>query len=275
MSNGIAEIRQSLDEIRGQVDRMARELEALGSGQLGGSAIQKASIAGYHLRPESIGAGLELDANGALQVTAGGALDHGGLAGLTDDDHVAYMRMARTGDIAGLSEKTAPVAADLAVIDDSAASNAKKKVQLGNLPYTAKILVANSVVTANMTGSGFRTMYSWTVPANTLGVSNKILRITVAYRRTSGSSQLTTMRFTYGGTSVAARSSVSSTPGTITCYLMNTGATNAQRGFLEAVASTGTAAVDSTQDQTLTFEIDLATDGDVWVGDMFLVELFQ
>ena len=56
---------------------------------------------------------------------------------------------------------------------------------------------------------------------------------------------------------------------------MNTGATNAQRGFLEAVASTGTAAVDSTQDQTLTFEIDLATDGDVWVGDMFLVELFQ
>jgi len=274
MSNGIAEIRQSLDAIKGQVDQMAREFDVLRSAQWSGNSLQKASIAGYHLRPETIGAGLELDADEALQVNEA-TVDHGGLAGLTDDDHVAYMRMARTGDIAGLSEKTAPVAADLAVIDDSAASNAKKKVQLGNLPYTAKILVANSVVTANMTGSGFRTMYSWTVPANTLGVSNKILRITVAYRRTSGSSQLTTMRFTYGGTSVAARSSVSSTPGTITCYLMNTGATNAQRGFLEAVASTGTAAVDSTQDQTLTFEIDLATDGDVWVGDMFLVELLQ
>ena len=55
MSNGITEIKQSLDAIRGQVDQMARELEAMRSGQLGGSAIQKASIAGYHLRPESIG----------------------------------------------------------------------------------------------------------------------------------------------------------------------------------------------------------------------------
>lgn len=39
-----------------------------------------------------------------------------------------------TGEIAALTEKTTPVSADLLVIEDSAASNAKKKVQIGNLP---------------------------------------------------------------------------------------------------------------------------------------------
>jgi hypothetical protein len=37
--------------------------------------------------------------------------------------------------ISTMTEKASPVDADLIVIEDSAASNAKKKVQLGNLPY--------------------------------------------------------------------------------------------------------------------------------------------
>ncbi len=39
-----------------------------------------------------------------------------------------------SGEIAGITEKATPVSADLIVIEDSAASNAKKRVQVGNLP---------------------------------------------------------------------------------------------------------------------------------------------
>ena len=38
------------------------------------------------------------------------------------------------GEIVAITEKTTPVDADLLIIEDSAASNAKKKVQIGNLP---------------------------------------------------------------------------------------------------------------------------------------------
>jgi hypothetical protein len=38
------------------------------------------------------------------------------------------------GEIAALTEKASPVSGDLLIIEDSAASNAKKKVQVGNLP---------------------------------------------------------------------------------------------------------------------------------------------
>ena len=41
---------------------------------------------------------------------------------------------ATSGEIAAMTEKVAPVSADLIVIEDSAAANAKKKVQIGNLP---------------------------------------------------------------------------------------------------------------------------------------------
>ena len=40
-------------------------------------------------------------------------------------------------EISAITEKTVPVNADLMVIEDSAASNAKKRVQLGNLPFGA------------------------------------------------------------------------------------------------------------------------------------------
>ena len=38
------------------------------------------------------------------------------------------------GEISAITEKVTPVAADLIVIEDSAAGNAKKRVQVGNLP---------------------------------------------------------------------------------------------------------------------------------------------
>jgi hypothetical protein len=50
------------------------------------------------------------------------------------------------GEISAVAEKAVPIAADLLLIEDSAAANAKKKVQIGNLPggsglgYTLPIL---------------------------------------------------------------------------------------------------------------------------------------
>jgi len=44
---------------------------------------------------------------------------------------------ATSGEIAGMTEKGTPVGADLIVIEDSAASNAKKKVQISNLPSSS------------------------------------------------------------------------------------------------------------------------------------------
>ena len=52
------------------------------------------------------------------------------------------------GEISAMTEKTAPVAADLLVIEDSAATNAKKKVQIGNLPHKSVLIWGNSNVSA-------------------------------------------------------------------------------------------------------------------------------
>jgi len=48
-------------------------------------------------------------------------------------DSTAFHTTA-AGEINALTEKTTPVSADLLLIEDSAASNVKKKVQVGNLP---------------------------------------------------------------------------------------------------------------------------------------------
>jgi hypothetical protein len=47
-----------------------------------------------------------------------------------------------SAEISAISEKATPVSADLLIIEDSAASNAKKKVQIGNLPSGSSIAIA-------------------------------------------------------------------------------------------------------------------------------------
>jgi len=48
------------------------------------------------------------------------------------DAHAVHDNVA--GEIAAINEKATPVSADLLIIEDSEDSNAKKKVQIGNLP---------------------------------------------------------------------------------------------------------------------------------------------
>lgn len=99
-----------------------------------------------------------------IHVPAGsGVTDHGALTGLADDDHTQYhndtrgdvryntkaeittllsakatdtavFHKATAAEISALTEKVSPVSGDHILIEDSAAGNAKKRVQIGNLP---------------------------------------------------------------------------------------------------------------------------------------------
>lgn len=69
---------------------------------------------------------------GSVYKINGTQIDGGdvGLGNVTND---AQLKRA-AGDIAGFTEKASPVSADLVLIEDSADTNNKKKVQIGNLP---------------------------------------------------------------------------------------------------------------------------------------------
>lgn len=56
------------------------------------------------------------------------------LTSLTGATDAAAIHDDTAGEIAAVTEKATPVSADLLLIEDSAASNAKKRVQIGNLP---------------------------------------------------------------------------------------------------------------------------------------------
>ena len=79
-------------------------------------------------------------------------------------------------EISAVTEKTTPVAADLLLIEDSAASNAKKRLQIGNLPNPVEsFIVAASDETSDLTtGTSvvtFRMPYAFTVTAVRASVS--------------------------------------------------------------------------------------------------------
>lgn len=79
--------------------------------------------------------------DGVTQVEIGGTSD-------TDAIHDNI-----SGEIAAVTEKGTPVSADLLLIEDSAASNAKKRIQIGNLNPTgviaANVLADNAIVRGN------------------------------------------------------------------------------------------------------------------------------
>nr|QNO41547.1 hypothetical protein MPGNBCFJ_00011 [Methanosarcinales archaeon ANME-2c ERB4]QNO42061.1 hypothetical protein NIICAKKE_00011 [Methanosarcinales archaeon ANME-2c ERB4]QNO42292.1 hypothetical protein OEDCDHIP_00009 [Methanosarcinales archaeon ANME-2c ERB4]QNO42451.1 hypothetical protein LBOOMNCC_00004 [Methanosarcinales archaeon ANME-2c ERB4]QNO42681.1 hypothetical protein GKPKHNMI_00003 [Methanosarcinales archaeon ANME-2c ERB4] len=92
------------------------------------------------------------------------------LAGSAAADSVRYDQVMRraAGDINSFAEKTTPVNADMVIIEDSAASYAKKKVQVGNLPGgggsttwtgltdTLGVITANQLVVGNATGTSLQ-----------------------------------------------------------------------------------------------------------------------
>jgi hypothetical protein len=72
-----------------------------------------------------------------------------------------------SGEIIAVTEKSAPVGADVVLIEDTEASNAKKRVQVGNLPYHDN-LVMFSHRQSSGTNGGTATTGAWnTCPINT------------------------------------------------------------------------------------------------------------
>jgi hypothetical protein len=112
-----------------------------------------------------------------------------------------------SAEISAVTEKTAPVAADLLLIEDSEASNAKKRLQIGNLPnydtfsfkVTGKLAVQTDVDGA------------WIAPR-----ACTITRVTL-FRRTAGTSGSTTVDVNKNGTTIyttqANRPTVAQTSG--------------------------------------------------------------
>lgn len=95
-------------------------------------------------------------------ISSGGGTDSNAIHGNTPSE------------ISAITEKTTPVSADLLLIEDSAASNAKKKVQIGNLPasgasvnaqtgttYTLALSDANNALTMNNASAN-----TLTIPTN-------------------------------------------------------------------------------------------------------------
>lgn len=72
-------------------------------------------------------------------------------AGAGSDTNAIHVNVS--AEINGITEKTTPVAADLLVIEDSAAANVKKKVQVSNLPLGFGVLTDYSA-TSTVVGWG-------------------------------------------------------------------------------------------------------------------------
>ena len=127
------------------------------------------------------------------------------------------------------------------------------------------------------TGAGFQTIYTLLIPGGTLGTTAG-LRIKFHVRQTTGTGN-GTWRLQYGGITVYAPAAMPGASHVFDIDLWADGSINAQRcaGWNQraGLTSGGIATVDSSVEQSLTFEVDLATDGDVFTLDWASVEVLE
>lgn len=90
------------------------------------------------------------------------------ISSLPTGDDANAIHDDESGEIAALTEKTTPVSADLLIIEDSAASNVKKKVQVGNLPGGGLQILASGTDSFTATAA---TTYERTVTFTELSVA--------------------------------------------------------------------------------------------------------
>ena len=140
-----------------------------------------------------------------------------------------------------------------------------------------RLYVDTTATTA--TGSGNQPLKSFTIPGGLLSTGNVIIKVYLEVRRTTGSGTCSLLA-TYGGASLTSSyASANTQPIYLTLDLWNNGATNSQSAIqssdVVAHRNFGTSAVDSTQDQTLAFLINLGTTTDVWVIDVIWGEVIK
>jgi len=144
-------------------------------------------------------------------------------------------------------------------------------------PRGHPIIIAQAAAIGTITGAGFRTAWSFTLPGGSLG-ANRILAVQLFARRTTGTGA-TTWRLQYGSTQTTSTWSAGGVYGIALGWLHGAGATNAQRGWIAWMlpnAAPGTAAMaeDSTTDLTISVLADLTTDTDVWTIDYGIATLW-
>ena len=152
---------------------------------------------------------------------------------------------------------------------DVAASGGFKSKSTYYSPY---VLYKNTT-SGSITGSGYRTVVSFSVPANTL--NGNVLVLDIQTRRTTGSGNLT-WQVVYGGTTCFTTPAYTTSYQFPRLWIIGTGASSQTCNMITgANGVNGTAAVDSTQAQTLTVQADLASDTDVFTFDMALGQVMQ
>lgn len=182
---------------------------------------------------------------------------------VTDSDLAAHD--SDTTNVHGIADTSELITDSDLAAHDSDTTNVHGIADTARL---AKILTA-SRQSGTATGSGFQTLATIAIPANTLG-TNKGVAFEIKYRRTTGAGTVTP-RIVYGSTTLVTFSSDSAALGCIRGILFADGATNAQRIHAESSRSTlpvtGTSAEDSTGALNLLVQIDLGTDSDVFTLD--------
>lgn len=174
-------------------------------------------------------------------------------------------RTANTFSV-NVDNSTIEINSDSLRIKDAGVTDAKLASTFINVlyKYTGDTTVSNLATDT--------TVMTYTVPANTLGISNTIkVKINYDVLNNSGSNQVITFKASYGGTTFAQpgtpnfASSATPRPGVAEIILENTGGnTSVQYGSLwnslatvTAAGQIGTAAIDSTTDQNLVFTVNL------------------
>lgn len=132
---------------------------------------------------------------------------------------------------------------------------------------------------SGITGAGWQTIDSFTLPGGTLGTGNAV-RIVVWTNQITGGGGAS-YRIVYGGQTLASMGNNTNNPARIEYILKGNGATNAQRALLDHSNSgnTGTAegssTVDSTTNQTVSLQMDLQTDSDVINRESVVAEVLK
>ena len=130
---------------------------------------------------------------------------------------------------------------------------------------------------ATATGASYQTLYTLSIPANTLG-TGRMIRAMFDLRQTTGTGG-TTIRLTYGATAVVTQSLARAGNRHLIVKLWGDNATNAQRGSISdttaAGYSVGTATEDSTGALNFVLSMDLTTDTDVYTLDNATVEVLE
>ena len=111
------------------------------------------TVDGVLLKDGLIAAGAVPDTHGVTpsdhHAEAHGAAQHGA------ESDAAALHDNVAGEIAAITEKVTPVSTDLLVIEDSAAANAKKRVQVGNLPGGSGVTYGTpAIVLGTAAGAG-------------------------------------------------------------------------------------------------------------------------